>query len=240
MHAWHEPAGWPPLARGEVHVWLAHLPDARIVLSDCQAILSSDERERIAKFRTEPLRERGQHTRGLLRQLLARYLGTRPAELAFTYNAHGKPAVAGMLHFNTSHSGDYVAFAFTHAGEVGIDIEQWRPEMERREAIAGRYFAAGERAALASVPEPERVRAFFDLWTRKEAFVKARGTGLFSGLDQFEVSLAEPRVVSVTNDSAARWWMTALPEVPGYSGALVVEAAECAPRFFRWTPATAC
>ena len=99
-----------------------------------------------------------------------------------------------------------------------------------------RYFATGEQAAWHAQPEAERTRGFFELWTRKEAFVKARGDGVFSGLDQFEVSLAAPRLLRVRGDAAAaaEWWMTGLPPLPGYAGAVVVRAPACAARFWQW------
>ncbi len=235
---WTEPQSWPALATGEVHVWLAHLPSARGELEQLTALLTSEERERAARFRTWVLRERWALARAILRSLLARYAGVGAQEIIFQLGAHGKPAFAPPgdpgLHFNTSHSGDHAAFAFTRAGEVGVDIEEVRGEMRRHEAIAQRFFTPGERAALASMAEAGRLQAFFEFWTRKEAFVKARGDGVFSGLEKFEVSLREPRVLNVTGGEAADWWMTKLPELENYAGAVVVKAGACRPQFWRW------
>jgi 4'-phosphopantetheinyl transferase len=233
---WKEPEHWPTLPAGEVHVWLAHIPPLRVRLDEFIQLLSPEERERAARFRFDEHRERSQITRGLLRSLLGRYSDRSPGELCFVYNAHGKPEVKNCgIHFNTSHSGDYAAFAFTRSGAVGVDIEQFRDDITRREQIAEKYFAAGERTQLQALSEGERSRAFFDLWTRKEAFVKARGDGLFSGLNQFEVCLREPRVVSVRNAAATNWWMDSLPEINDYAGAVVVNAPSCAPRFWKCT-----
>lgn len=233
---WKEPPARPTLAAGEAHVWLAHLPSARAGLDQFTALLAPEELKRARQFRTAALRERWSLARGILRSLLAGYLGGSAQPPAFRLGPHGKPAlVAGAgLHFNTSHSGDYAAFAFTRAGDIGVDLEEVRGEMTRHEAIARRFFTAGERAALASVPEAERVRAFFKLWTRKEAFVKARGDGVFSGLDQFEVSLHEPRVVSITGGAAADWSMMSLPEMEKCAGAVVVKAPPGPVRFWNW------
>jgi 4'-phosphopantetheinyl transferase len=233
--SWIEPREFPPLKNGEVHVWLANIPDVRPRLAEFQATLSSDETERASRFRFPEHRERSQISRGILRSLLGQYLAANPRELSFTYNAHGKPGLNdGDLRFNTSHAGDYVVLAFTEAANIGIDIERVRPDMARTEEIARRHFAPGEQAQLNALSEAERLRAFFDLWTCKEAFVKARGGGLFSGLDQFEVLLAEARVLSVCGVAVSDWWMSALPEVKDYAGAVAVNVPVCRPLFWRW------
>ena len=231
---WIEPENWPALADMDVHVWLAHLPSLRARLEELIRFLSLEERERAARFRFEEHRERSQITRGLLRSLLGQYLHRAAGEFCFSYNAHGKPEVKDCgIHFNTSHSGDYAAFAFSRTGAVGVDIEQFREDIIRRDQIAEKHFAPGERAQLRALAEGERSRAFFDLWTRKEAFVKARGDGLFSGLNQFEVSVSEPRVLSVNNVAATNWWMGELPKIENHSGAVVVNAPACSPQFWK-------
>lgn len=239
---WTKPQTWPALTDGEAHVWLAHLPSARTELNQFVALLNPDELERARQFRTEDLRERWQLARAILRSLIARYAGVNAQEIAFQLAARGKPALAAALghtglHFNTSHSGDYAAFAFTRTGDIGVDIEQMRGEMRRHEGIAQRFFAPSEIAQLESVPESEQVRAFFSVWTRKEAFVKARGDGVASGLDQFSVSLSEPRILNIANGDASQWSLSALPEINGYAGAMAVRAAACRPRFWKWTTA---
>ena len=232
---WMEPQGWPQLGAGEVHIWLAHLPIARARLKEFAQLLSAEERERAARFRFATHQERSQIARGILRSLLGRYLGCDARAISFSCNAHGKPElVDSAFHFNTSHSGDYAVFAITQAGRVGVDIEQLRREMFEHEAIAQRHFAPGEQQQLSAVPEEERAAAFFRLWTRKEAFVKARGDGLFSGLDQFETALDGTRLVSIRGARADDWWTCSLPDVPGYAAAVVVNAPACTPHFWRW------
>ncbi|HEY0549670.1 MAG TPA: 4'-phosphopantetheinyl transferase superfamily protein [Verrucomicrobiae bacterium] len=240
IEQWAEPPGAPPLGHDEVHVWLAHLSAANANLASLRAALSTDEISRAEKFHFHEHRERWQTARGILRLLLARYLKEPATEIAFDHGAQGKPKLKypanSNLHFNTSHSGDFAVFAFTRAGEVGVDIECVRNEMPRRDDIVRRYFAPGEQRQLFALPEPQRTHAFFKLWTRKEAFVKARGTGLFSGLENFEVSLDAPRVVgSDAHASEVDWWMAELPPVPGYEGAVVASAKSCTPRFLKWS-----
>ncbi len=232
---WIEPEETPALQDGEVHVWLVHVPSARVRLNDLAALLSADERERAARFRFERHRERAQVARGVLRSLLGHYTRCDAAAIRFAYNPHGKPELTNSnLYSNTSHSGDYAVFAFTRAGVVGVDIEQIHGDMSRHEAIAQRFFAPGEQQQLNSLPKSERARGFFHLWTGKEAFVKARGDGLFSGLDQFETALDGSRILSIHGAPARDWWMSALPNVPDYAGAVVVNASDCAPRFLKW------
>jgi len=236
-HTWTEADVSPPLEPDAVHVWLVSVLDAVRDLERLVAVLSAGEQERIARFRFEEHRRRSQIARGLLRVLLSHYTGLAATALHFTYNAHGKPELPGAgLHFNTSHSGDYVALAFTRVAPVGVDIEQVRGDITRREQIAERHFAPGETRQLMALPESDRLRAFFDLWTRKEAFVKARGDGLFSGLDRFETLLGKPRLLTIEGKPAVNWWLCDLPEVPGYSGAVVVNATHCAPSFWKWRP----
>jgi 4'-phosphopantetheinyl transferase len=236
---WTEPPFALSIAGAEVHVWLAHLPSAQTSLARLRSTLSHEESLRTERFHFMEHRKGWEMTRGILRLLLASYVDTPAREIAFQYGAQGKPELkipaSSNLHFNTSHSGDYAVFAFTRAGEVGVDIECVRDEMPRRDDIVRRYFAPEEQRQLLALPESERAGAFFKLWTRKEAFVKARGTGLFSGLEKFEVSLDAPRVVRSDADaSAVDWWMAELPPVPGYESAVVVRAATCAARFWKW------
>jgi 4'-phosphopantetheinyl transferase len=115
-----------------------------------------------------------------------------------------------------------------------VDIECIREDWPRCEAIAERHFAPGEIQQLKALPESARTRGFFDLWTRKEAFVKARGVGLFSGLSQFETSLVCENGVRVNEVRADDWWMAALPELPGCAGSVAVNATRCEPRFWKW------
>ena len=237
---WQKTSPWPALAANEAHVWLAHLPSVCDDSARWAATLSRDELERAAIIPVLERRARWQQTRGLLRTILARCLDCDAAEIIFRAGAHGKPElqhpVSGGFHFNTSHTGDYAAFAVSRAGAIGVDLERVNEQRPHRDEIVARYFATGEQAAWRALPKAERTRGFFDLWTRKEAFVKARGDGVFSGLDQFEVSLAESRLLSVRGDTAAarEWWMTALPAIPGYAGALAVRASVCAARFWKW------
>jgi len=215
-----------------VHVWLAALPDFRSRVPEIAASLSSDELQRATRFRFASHRERFQLTRGLLRILLGKYLDRDARELEFTYGPHGKPALQTpggdpLFHFNASHSGDFAAFAVTRVASVGVDIEELRPNTEC-EQIARKHFIDAELDELLALPPDERVRGFFNCWTRKEAFLKARGDGVFGGLSTFQVSLSAryARLVAVNGDAsqAAQWTMHELPEFSIYVGAVAIRA----------------
>lgn len=223
MHASHTLSG------NEVHVWEGSLDQAPQAVQRFRALLSDDELERADRFRFDTHRSRYVVGRGQLRSLLARYLGARPAGLRFEYGEFDKPALAGGsdLHFNLAHSGAVVLYALTRAGEVGIDVElaEIRPRDER---LAERFFSPAEVAVLRALPRSERPRAFLRCWTRKEAFLKARGDGLQLALRTFDVSLAPGQPVAVTRTE----WSTSEPtewslrdlsdEHAGYIAALAI------------------
>ena len=151
----------------------------------------------------------------MLRALLGRWLERDPAGLRFVLGEHGKPALAsGELEFSVSHSGDLVAIAVAEGRAVGIDVERVRDVEEER--VADRLFAPAEAEALRSLPAAERTSEFFRLWTRKEAYVKALGTGIATGLSEV----------------GEGWTVVDLPVPPGYAGAL---AAAGEGRRLRWT-----
>jgi 4'-phosphopantetheinyl transferase len=157
--------------------------------------------------------------------VLGHYLSADPAALAFTTGIGGKPAVGGAhaqtsLAFNLSHSGDWLVIAVARDMQLGIDIERIRPAF-RTGDISRRYFSHDENAALSALPEAQRVRAFFDGWTRKEAYVKARGAGLQLGLDTFSVSLAPDVPATFLSGVDAVWTLTAFDLDPQTPGALV-------------------
>ena len=208
-------------------VWLADLDDAA---SDEGAgeVLSEDERARAQRFVFDVHRRRFIAARAWLRRCLAERLGRPAASLRFEYGPVGKPALAGTdrLRFNLSHSGRYALLAVTEGAEVGVDIEHVRP-LSDMEALAERVFSAAERAALAAVPAERRVEAFFAGWTRKEAYIKARGEGI-ALLGAIEVVLSPgqaPRLVRVADrpDEPERWSIEALSPVPGFAAAVCLE-----------------
>jgi 4'-phosphopantetheinyl transferase len=176
------------LRANDVDVWRANLDDQRAeVVELMQARLSPDEAQRARRFYFERDRLRFIVARGILRTLLSRYVGGAPEQLVFSYGPNGKPALAPgggteTVYFNVAHSDHLALFAFTRAGEVGIDVERIR-ELPEWEQVAEAAFSAPELAQLRSCPPERRREEFFRAWTRQEAVLKALGTGL-SGVGQ--------------------------------------------------------
>ena len=227
----------------EVHVWRAGLDVAASVLRDLQATLAADEQARAARFCSAVDRERYAAGRGILRTLLGRYLGVAPGELRFRYNHQGKPALApgsaGQdLRFNISHSQGLALFAFALGRDLGVDLEYVQPSL-RSDELAERFFSAQEIAALRSFPQNAQTEMFFHCWTRKEAYIKARGEGLDIGLDSFSVSLESggsdnPSIVSDVCTDARRWSLRPLAPDKGYVGAVAVEGAGWSLALWQW------
>jgi 4'-phosphopantetheinyl transferase len=168
----------------------------------------------------------------MLRTLLGRYLDLEPNGLRFSYGSHGKPALAGecgggKVRFNLSHSHELALFAFTRGRVVGIDLERIRPDLVN-EQIAERFFSPREIAMLRALPGSLEKEAFFTCWTRKEAYIKARGDGLSLPLDAFDVSLVpgEPAELLESRENSnevSRWCLQELVPDPGYVAAIAVE-----------------
>ncbi|HEX5851855.1 MAG TPA: 4'-phosphopantetheinyl transferase superfamily protein [Solirubrobacteraceae bacterium] len=181
-------SGWA-LPLGEVHVWRASLVRPATTVARMRSLLAADELARADRFRFERDRSRYIVGRALLRGLLANYLQTAPEDLTFEYGEFDKPALNGGPWFNLSHSGAVAVYAFNSAGEIGIDVERDDGDFTR-ERIAERFFSPAEVSVLRSLPVEDQPRAFLACWTRKEAFIKARGDGLNLALDSFDVTLA--------------------------------------------------
>ncbi len=242
---WLSPPGIITIARHEVHVWRAALDLETPPIRNLAQTLSADEQIRAAWFRFERDRRHFIAVRGVLRAILARYLDNEPSRILFYYNAHGKPFLDGRsgddgLRFNLSHSHGMALFAVTRGRKVGIDIEAIRPAVAD-ERIAEQFFSPSEVAALRSLPPEVQAEAFFACWTRKEAYVKARGEGLALPLDHFSVSLApgEPAALLKTrgnSQEASRWSLQALAPGPGYAASLAVEGQSCHLTCWQWSP----
>src|SRR6516165_4573279 len=234
-------AGRPELPGDEVHVWRATLERPSQSAMDLESILSADERERVRRFYFERDRSRWLVGRGCLRMLLGRYLGVPPETLSFDYGPFGKPRLTGLktpLQFNASHSGNILLIAVTLDRAVGVDVERIRSDLSVLE-IAERFFSPLERGALAALPDALRTDAFFDCWTRKEAYIKARGVGLSLPLNGFDVAFVpgEPAKLLATRPDAAeacRWQLRELDVADGYKAALAVEGAQWALKCWDW------
>jgi 4'-phosphopantetheinyl transferase len=227
---WPTPSILPPLSNDQVHVWSAPLNQpAEYILQLAQA-LSPDEAARAQRFVFDRDRDHFIAARGLLRIILGHYLNLKPQQIKFCYGPQNKPGLEipqSQLRFNLSHSGNAVLYAITHHQEIGVDIELLRP-LDDMMQIAKRFFSPAEYAALRALPIEKQEIGFFNCWTRKEAYIKALGSGLTQPLDQFDVSLipGQPaKLLQVQNDPQAleRWSLTELNPASNYAAALVVE-----------------
>lgn len=210
-----------------LHLWAADL-DATDA-SELAASLSADERARAARYRRPRDRQRFERRRGWLRRILGAYLGRPPGEVRLQYDAHGRPIVAGCggPHFSVSHADGRVLCALVRGRRVGVDLVCARPGRADDE-VARALFAPAEIAALRALPPEARARAFHRCWTRKEAYVKARGKGLALPLDAFEVSLGpEPWTTLVRcaldPGERTRWGFLLLEPFAGYVGSVAIE-----------------
>jgi 4'-phosphopantetheinyl transferase len=214
------------LSNDHIHVWMASLDVSPELLERLRSTLSPEELERASYFYS--LRDRACFTsgRGILRHLLGGYLRVAPERLSFSYNEYGKPFLAGQhsgLRFNLSHSGGIALVALTPELELGVDVEQYS-ESKADEAVAEKYFSPREFACFRAVSEGLRTRAFLNCWTRKEAYIKARGMGLSIPLNSFDVSLVpgEPAALLRTAelDDGLKWQLQDLMLGENYVGAL--------------------
>lgn len=195
------------------------------------AILSSYERDRAGRFRFEHLRADYIRIHGWLRRLLGELLAVSPAEVAYTVGPRGKPHLDPRinprdLRFNLAHAGALAIAAVTRGAEVGVDIEPIDRSMADRDEIAGRSFAHAERPAILGAATPEEAAAaFFRTWTRKEAYMKARGEGLHIPLDSYQVPQDPgPGLVGVVRDEkGGAWEVHDLETRPGIAAAVVLE-----------------
>ncbi|MBN1928602.1 MAG: 4'-phosphopantetheinyl transferase superfamily protein [Chlorobiaceae bacterium] len=162
-----------------------------IPAEELSALLSDDERTRAGSFRFETDRMRFIIRRGLLRRMLGAALGVQPAMIRFSATEVGKPFIAWPeqpgLHFNLSHSGDQIVYAFSRHPETGIDIERIRT-VDGIDRLARNYFSAEEYALVINLPAWEKNKAFIKLWCIKEALIKASGWTLEHGLTAFDVA----------------------------------------------------
>lgn len=210
--------------------WRLALDDGEI--ERLAALLSPDERARARRFVFDRHRMRFVAARGRLREILGGIVGRAPEDLVFSYGEHGKPALAGIAdapHFNLSHSEDIAVLAVA-SRELGADVEMIRP---LQEDVAGRFFSDAEIAALQALPAADRRAGFYRCWTRKEAVIKALGSGLSLPLKTFDVSVGEEARLTRLHgspDAARGWCLAHLEPAPGYVGALACETGGLKPK----------
>jgi 4'-phosphopantetheinyl transferase len=220
-----------PLGPRGVHVWSVDLDVPPERLAALESSLSESERERAARFHFRRDRERFTAARGSLREILGAYLGLAAGEVAFVYGAHGKPAlasplIAGGLDFNLSHAAGVALVALVRGRPVGVDVEAQRPLGDLL-GMARSVMTAPELAAFEALPAEARPGAFFTLWTRKEAYMKATGAGF----------ALPPQSFAVDGLPAAGWTLRDLPVGAGFAACVAVQGPLDPLRYAPWPPA---
>lgn len=233
----------PALLEDEVHLWLAKLDSHNDQLDEWYRSLAPDECERASRFHFAKDRNRFVARRAILRQILGEYLGAESAAIQFAYDKYGKPSLRGgvrcaRLRFNASHANCLALIGVCLGRDLGVDIEHVRPEFVR-ETIPEQFFAPSEVQILRALPPNQQVVAFFNCWTRKEAYIKAIGKGLSQPLDHFEVSLrpGEPAaILRIAGDEpeAGKWSLHALTPTTDYIAAVAVRNRSHCVRSWEW------
>ena len=219
------------LSENEVQVWRLDLEAVAPALNRWQEVLSSDEQARAKRYLSPMAHRSFTLTRALLRTVLAAYLDADRKQLTFHLSAKDKPALGppyaeSGITFNVSHASGVALLAFSRKRALGVDVECIHRDLEFDD-IARRFFSPYEQAALAEVSLEEKPAAFFRCWTRKEAYIKAKGEGLSLPLGEFDVSLASGDTNALLStrpdgDEAARWSLREVPAGKEYVGALCV------------------
>lgn len=231
------------LKDNEIHIWIAPLYNAGNYSRICLPTLASDEFTKANRFYFQEDRERFVFCRGLLRIILGRYLSIPPAEVIIDYGINGKPyvnntKVENLPEFNISHSRGLALLAFSRASQLGIDIE-YNMDESIDINIAKHFFSERENSYLFSLPEQQRRKAFFDCWTRKEAFIKAIGDGLSYPLENFDVSLYPDKLIQELIIHSGEivqtdWSLINLTIDSDYSAAMVTKSNPRKIKYYMW------
>lgn len=238
---WQRPNTFPVLADDELHVWKCGLLSDETDLASRLALLSDDERERASQFKVDRPRHQFIIARSTLRSLIGKYLEVPPGDVEFQLSDHGKPLLLNPprnLEFNISHSHELALLAFSWRISVGVDIE-WLGRKIAHVDVSKRFFSQLEQEQLNSLPAEDHHRVFLECWTRKEAYLKARGSGLSRDTRTFSVSIAidtNSQLLQDQIDPAAvqSWRIHPLQPQTEYCGALACESTIATVQFLRY------
>jgi 4'-phosphopantetheinyl transferase len=224
------------ISSDEVHVRCLFLNEVNTYIEPFQKILSVDEIERATKFHFEKDRRKFIVARGTLRKILGYYLAIKPEEIIFEYTSFDKPIIAHKqnndnINFNLSHSDELVLYAVTLNRKIGIDVERIRNNIDVLQ-IANKFFSSNEIAALQNTNKENQHKAFFQLWTRKEALIKGLGEGISFPLEQIDVSLTNekpslPVILPSKYKECLEWYVYDLLPENGYVSAIAMTGNNC-------------
>ena len=223
-----------------VHIWSLNFAVNDDAFNRYHSLLSEDEKKRASKFKFYKDKRCYVVTRGCLRLLSASYLEKNARDIVFVYEKYGKPRYKHktILNFNVSHSGDIAVIGFVYEHAIGIDIEKIKNDFDTFE-IASNFFSKKEIAALREIPESQKYKAFYRCWTRKEAFIKAKGIGLSFPLDKFSVTLdsdlnAELIQTQWDTYEKLKWQFTSFIPSEDYIAAFTVNSQIKDIQYFNW------
>lgn len=225
----------------EVHIWSLNLGLVPFqAMQEYESILSDDEKTRASKFRFSKDKKTFSLTRGVLRKLAGAYLDTEPKKVKFHYEQYGKPRFQdeSRIKFNVSHSGDRAVIAFVRDYDIGVDIEYFKDDFDVLD-IAENFFSRREIDKLKMQPLKEQRQAFYRCWTRKEAFIKAEGSGLSFPLDKFTVSMHSDNEANLEHtdwspDEKDRWNMFSFKPAQNYIAAVAINGNTTSFNVFDW------
>ncbi|MBN2040683.1 MAG: 4'-phosphopantetheinyl transferase superfamily protein [Spirochaetes bacterium] len=233
----------PAILKGnEAHIWLVEINKQVRELDYYASILTSDEKKRSSRFVFEKDRNRDIINRAVLRLLLSKYIKIDPGRINYNYNKFNKPELShpvnNELKFNLSHSGNLIIYAFSLRREIGIDIEKKR-ELNDADGIISRFCSEQEKSEYFSYPAEERGNIFISCWTRKEAYIKARGEGLAFPLNNFTMTLApdkSPALMHVKDEKAEekRWSFYNIIVPDDYNSTLAIEGNNIKLLYYKW------
>jgi 4'-phosphopantetheinyl transferase len=223
--AWHSPVFPLHISQDTVHVWRFWLrqPDAQVY--DHLQLLSPPERRKTVSYYSLRNRKRFIIARGILRRILGSYLNRAPSQLQFTYHPWGKPSLQRSatdeipLQFNLTHAQDIALCAVTATRRVGIDVE-WVHDRPHLQTAIPLFFSTQEVNQITMAPTNQRLNAFYERWTRKEAYLKAIGAGINETQFLSDSYFTEP--LHAQNDTP-QWTTIAIAPAPNYVATLVIE-----------------
>jgi 4'-phosphopantetheinyl transferase len=231
--SWVSPVFPLKLKDNDVHIWRSKLEQPELHVREFASVLSEQERMRAAGYLLEEPRRRFIVGRAVLKTILAYYLKTEPVQLHFSYGPHGKPYLAGRcreaaVQFNMAHSNELALYAFTVKHRIGVDLEYIHqiPDVEN---MVVRFSPKG--GSFERLPNSQKLRVFFNRWTRTEAHAKAVGTGLTQSFDAFDASLTREEPACPSS-----WFITSFTPAADYTASVVVEGHNCVLSYFEFVP----
>lgn len=228
------------LSEDESHIWYFDIESVSNEIEFYKGFLSSEEIAKADRFKFTKDKTISILARGALRILSGRYLHLSPNTIKFRYGKYGKPdyGFPVPLKFNISHSGNLIVIAFVKNCQLGVDIERIRQDFNVLD-IAEKFFSDMEIKMLHDVQQDDVYKAFYRCWTRKESFIKAKGSGLSFPLARFTVSLNDNEAKLLKTEwnpaEKEKWKLFSFEPASGYVGALSIGANIQKVIYHNWT-----